>query len=723
MKADDLHLDIEEASVLRQDLRALVQDAEDEQNDWTIRYAVDFAEIHSYVLPEDGKALRIFRDDAGLIDQTLQDNALQRVLFDRQPVLLPPYFFELDDFLNNKVQPENFSKMATSAAHIAAHATKIAALPEYTDAAAAAKRFRAEESGEDDVEKIHAFVERHADLVAAMKSFDSTSPAKRLSRILSPDRFVEFNELVGGDIDPDRSTYNSWSDGLKKRRKERTEGSNRLDALAVALLKSANQILEPQKAKLRLVTRSPHMHAQMQEELRKGVWTESPLRHPRCFGVFIDDEEKDGVTTLRQLLTSVEAFLDSATPALTDKTVTPSDDDPVRRRLDDVKQDWRRAVELATIARQTRTPKAFSPDVKDLVEIIEVINRDQRIRNVLRRLSRELYEEIPKTYQLLGLLVQGRGTEMRRIFEENIEGIETSQEDETLILSSARDNLPYRLEFYSDELQNWGKLFTGKPDWEAITAFFAQALEGKAGDYEVLLALAYLLCATGNWAATEKYCRLALQEPDAQPNPHEGLFLLAFSLRRQEADLDRYNESLRTIDAAIKAKHGRSRAPADPRYLKEKATLLLIWWRRYRTVRESFAPPAISEPFAIQMLQEAAQHPDADDDLRAQIYNNLTMVMIDRDDERSRESARGYLRQLKELRPIEGDIWRGSALIFDTIIWAGWKLGECGDADELRRQVGKLQTVVKKARGISKEERAQIREHCERMLKSVARDP
>jgi tetratricopeptide (TPR) repeat protein len=637
-------------------------------------------------------------------------------------VLLPPYFFELDNFLNNKVQPQNFSKMAANAEHIAAHAAKIAALPEYIEASGAAARLRAETSTDEDVQKIRTFVEHHADLVAATTAFDSTSPAKRLTRILSADRFVEFNELVIKDLQPDRLTYKSWSDGLNRRRKDRPEGSNRLDALAVALLKSANATLEPKRAKLRLVTRSPHMHAQMQEELRRGLWSESPLRHPRCFGVFIEDPEKHGVTTLRELLTSVEAFLNAATPALTDKTITPSDDDPVRKRLDDVKQDWRRAVELATIARVTQTPKAFSPDVKELVEIIEVINRDQRIRNVLRRLSRELFEEIPRSYQLLGLLVQGRGTEMRRMFEENIQGIATAQEDDALVLSSTRDNLPYRLEFYSDELRDWGKLFTGRrADWEAITKFFVQALEGETNDYEVLLALAYLLCATGNWAAAEKYCRLALQEQDASANPQEGLFLLAFSLRRQEPDLQRYKESLKTIDAAIETKRGRSRTPADARYLKEKATLLLIWWRRYRTSREAFSPPAISEPFAIEMLREAASHPDADDDLKAQIYNNLTMVVIDRDDEKSREAAREYLRQLKELRPVEGHIWRGSALIFDTIIWAGWKLVEYQDTVELRELVAKLQTVARSARGIAKEERVQIRDHCDQMLKSIPR--
>jgi len=121
------------------------------------------------------------------------------------------------------------------------------------------------------------------------------------------------------------------------------------------------------------------------------------------------------------------------------------------------------------------------------------------------------------------------------------------------------------------------------------------------------------------------------------------------------------------------------------------------------------------------MLEEAAEIPGADEDLKAQIYNNLTMVMIDRDDDKSREAAREYLARLRALRPVDGNVWRGSALIYDTIIWAGWRLGQCRDADELRRQVAELQNVAKKARGISKEERAQIRDHCDQMLKSLAR--
>lgn len=724
MKSDDLHRDINDATTLSEDLRALLQDAQDDQDGWKICYAVDFAEIHAYVLPDERKAMRIFRDDNVLIENTLQENALQRVLLDGHPVLLPPYFFELDNFLNNQVQPKVFSKMAVSAAHLAEHARAIAALPEFEPARRAVERYQRGESNEEDLLAVRRFVELHADLVAAMKSFDAASPSQRLRRLLSAGRFLELEELVGEAVEPDSVVYARWSAGLKKRRKDRDDGTNRLDALAIALIKTANERLEPQKIKLRLVTRSSFMHAQMKEEL--GEWGESVLRHPRCFGVFFDADSRpsDAVAPLRELLTSVEAFLDAARPGLRRQTTTPSNDDPVRTMLDEVKKDWRRALELATIASHSAaTPAVAGAGVTELVEIVNVINRNVKLRDVLRDLSRELYEEIPKAYQILGLLVQGRGTEMRRHFEEDIGAIAPSlDEDNTVVLASTRDNLPYRLEFYSDELRNWVALFSGKKlDWNAITGFFVKALEGKAGDYEVLLALAYLLCATGNWAATEKYCRLALQEPDAEENPHEGLFLLAFALRRQEATHERYVESLRNIEEAIKAKLRGAREPEDPRYIKEKGTLLLLWWRHYRTAREQFPAPAISEYFAVQMLEEALQHPEADEDLKAQIYNNLTMVMIDREDEDSRAAARRYVRELRELRPIEGDIWRGSALIYDTIVWASWKLGECRDDDELRRQVARLEIVAKDARGISRDERAEIRDHVDKMMKSLVR--
>jgi len=724
MKAADsaLRRDIEDARALRQDLQALLKDAEDVNANWTIYYAVDFAEIHSYIFPHEGDALRIFRDDSEFIGQTIQDNALQRVLFDIKPVLLPPYFLELDTFLD-QIHPPGFNKMATSAAHVVQRAQAIAALPEFAAARESVDQFRRNEGSEQDIEELRKFIERHADLVAAMKSSSSTSPAQRLSKLLGSGRFVDLEELVGETLDPDRETYDDWRRALDDLRKSRSSGSNRLDALAIALVKSANQQLLKKRTKLRLVTRSTHMHRRMNLEVSAFKWSETPLRHPRCFGVFLDEEwtPTDAVGPLRELLTSVEAFLDAALPVLKTATRKLTEDDPVRRRLNAVKDDWRRAFELSTIARKTSTPNVTETGVREFIELIDVVNHNGRLRNVLRGLSRELYEEIPKAYQLLGLLVQGRGAVMRKLIEEN--DIEATPEADLVVLSSTRDTVPYRLEFYSDELRSWTDLFGGKLNWETITRFFVHALESKADDYEVLLALAYLLCATGNWAATEKYCRLALAEPDAKANPHEGLFLLAFALRRQAADLGRYEESLKTIDAAIKAKLRGERGPADPRYLKEKATLILIWWRRHRLAIEgkesAFEPPAISEPFALGMYTDALAHPEADDDLKAQIYNNLVMVMLGRDDDESREQARKYLHHLMELRPIDGDVWRGSALILDTILWGGWKLGECKDDEQLARQIKKVEKAAR-ARGISEEEKAQIREHIAEMSASRA---
>jgi len=714
-----LSRDIADAHALKDDFGALLRDAEDHRNDWKILYAVDFAEIHSYVVPDDEQRLSIFRDDDEIVGRTVHDNALHRILFDTPPVLLSPYLLELDNFLN-KFDPRTFAKVVNAVSRLVVHAKRLAALPEFAAAHAAVEQFRISESSEKALEELRSFIESNAALLAAMKTLDAMSPPQRLKKLLGSG-FVDIEEHAGVTIVPDEDFYVRWRAALDKSRKKRDPGSNRLDALAVAFVKSSNEQLAPQKIKVRLVTRSLFMHKQMKREVKSGYWPDPPLRNPRCFGAFVDDwKSPEAFTALTSLLTSVEAFLDSAEGLSPTAAKIAGENDPVRQHFDRLKADWRNAFDLAIIARQSSAPSVTPSEAHEFVELMNVVNRSQRLRSVLANVSREMYGEIPKTYQLLGLLVHGRDAAMRKVFEESVASIEPTREADTVVLSSTQDNVPYRLEFYSDELRNWGALFAGKAlDWSAITNFFIDALDSKAGDYEVLLALAYLLCATGNWAATEKYCRLALAEPDAQANPSEGLFLLAFALRRQTANLSRYEESLTVIDAAIKAKLGGARGPADPRYVKEKATLLLLWWRRYRgyggqVADPSFRPPAISESFALQMFDDALAHPDADDDLKAQIYNNLTMMMLYRGDAASLDAARGYLHLLKELRPIDGDVWRGSALILDTIIWGGWRLGECAGYDELMRQVRKLERAAE-SRGISAEERAQIRDHIRQM--------
>ena len=110
-----------------------------------------------------------------------------------------------------------------------------------------------------------------------------------------------------------------------------------------------------------------------------------------------------------------------------------------------------------------------------------------------------------------------------------------------------------KIEFYSEELRHWPTLGQKRHEWTEMLTFFERALASEAGDYEVLLTFGYFFCITANWGVAERYCRLALGEKDAN-QPHEGLFLLAYVLRREKADPVRYQQALELLEAASEAR-------------------------------------------------------------------------------------------------------------------------------------------------------------------------
>ena len=711
---------VADADSLRRDLGLLIRDIEDQQeNNWTIRYAVDFAELYAYVMPEMRERFRIFYDDDDQLDGIVQDNALKRILFsENQAILVAPYFLEFDAFID-QVPSLALSGAAISAPALVAEAKRLSERPDFEAAKAAVSRL-ARDQKDIDLETVSEFITAHPGFLAQLKSFDPASPQERLSRLLTSDRFAELDALVGEAVMPQADVFEHWFVTMQKRRQEKTLASNRLDALAVALLTAANERLAARRIKLRLVTRSRTMNDVMLAQMSESGWRgDSLIRHPRCFAVF-RNFELESMQLLKQLLGSVDAFLEACRQRQTASQVRGAvrledTDSLVLRKLRRLKEEWRTALELVSITLPPEPSRFKIQRVRDLLNVITSVSRVGALRVLLEHQIADLSEHVTKGHQFLGVLALGQVQQTRRIFEEDIA---PHFESNRMVLSATRE-MPYKVQFYSEELRHWPAIGQKRHEWAEMLTFFERALASEAGDYEVLLTFAYFFCITANWSVAERYCNLSLGEKGAD-HPHEGLFLLAYVLRRQKADPERYQRALELLEAAIEQKKKRRNDPdlEDPRYFKEKAVVVQLWWRAHRdAVGDEFPPPPISEADALTLYERVLAHPEADDDLKAQVYNNLAMQLLMRGGQVPRKEVSDYLDRLEQLKP-QDERRRWSALIDDTLIWGRWKTCAEPTRDYVETSMKELMRI-QRSKGITSDERKRIREHLEEMNRSL----
>ena len=205
---------LEEIESYARHCRALVHDLDDILHDrqmvqqgWTLHYAVDFAEIHSYVLPAASLTFSPFVGGWTRGNDQLQEYlTLSRFFADRQLILLQPYLLELDAFTRRLVS----RTIAATLGQIAdLHPLLQRGLE--SEEGVAMKRLAAETARRrldpDEIDRVLTFFERNGIYAAAFAHGGAWNALQRLQTLLSRRRFITMENataITEIDVDQDR---------------------------------------------------------------------------------------------------------------------------------------------------------------------------------------------------------------------------------------------------------------------------------------------------------------------------------------------------------------------------------------------------------------------------------------------------------------------------------------------------------------------------------------
>ena len=685
---------IRDCTNLLADLEDFTSDYEFSKAGGIVHYAVDFSELHAYVLPEhSAQGVKAFVDDDQPVAHALQLRASQRIFKDsaHKPILLSPYVVELEAFVRNQAKRD---LLAFGDAFLKA-VTEYNRLRETGDLAwveALAERVHlGAEVSEVEAERAQRFWEQNAVALVGILGDNAEAPRSRLRSLLAQDSFKDLEDLVAPDFEPELDFAETVEQALDAARPrspsemQSEKSSNHLDAFAIALIRGANKYLQSKSIRLRLVTRSVHMrricdHFDSEWEGLGG----NPVRHPRFFSAFhaaVGDRGDDALEQLEVMRRSLEAFLASYSSLENNASLEAFES--MQGRIADLKQLWRTSLGLSS-ALLSQVSVTRPGNFRYLAELV---HGEGGLRRKLERRVVELADEMQRDYQALGLLV---GAEARPDRRELVETHTTSWEhDDNAVLGSSLHYMPYVLELRSPDVQAALK----QPH-----TFWSGVMELRGGlDYERLLAMAYFFGSWAEWGMAERYCILALQERDfaarfsgdEDPAPwgtHEGYYFRAVCIKEQARTPGRLSEALELLQAAEAAK------PGDPRYLKEKAAITFLWHEMIRRTPE-FAKSPITMPserdavaWSTEVLHQVQVSTDQSAQLlQAQVHNNLCYYFGSKQTPQGRSLAIAHLDRLEGVqRKISGDIQSWPPNVLDTVAWTRWNLagGDVNESDQ-----------------------------------------
>ncbi|HEX2061834.1 MAG TPA: hypothetical protein VHK90_13930, partial [Thermoanaerobaculia bacterium] len=240
---------------LLHDIDLALRDREDREQGWRFHYAVDFSEIHAFVLPEESH-------EAASQDDVLQEFFILSRLFGERGILLPePYAVELSGFFENLATKE-LSNAATRYIEVLKDVQNVLALPKTERILHRARDVDASALTTAEVEEIFGFFAEFApNLVAFARGFDLT-PFDRLRNLLRNRQFAALEEVVPELFERvDEARQRAWFIALTERRKNAHAASTYVDALALEHVQAANEVLRERKERVLLVSRSSHMAA------------------------------------------------------------------------------------------------------------------------------------------------------------------------------------------------------------------------------------------------------------------------------------------------------------------------------------------------------------------------------------------------------------------------------------------------------------------------------
>jgi hypothetical protein len=690
---------------LRRDVDLMLSrvDERGRPQDCEILYAVDFSEIFAYTYPDVTKhEVRLFSNERD-IDPTQQfginEHLLENIFFSAEaaPILLSPYAVELKRFAKS-IHDEQIARILEAAKQL--HDLRASG---HLDEIIASHKSRPTGGlTVEEVREVLTIVEEHSPLLGVL-NHDPLTSVQRFRHLLANVKFTDATDLIEGrriEIDTDVSTW--WYDGLVEARGTGRAFYCEMDAIAMAQLESLNRLLSRKSRRIRLVTRSAVMHR---------LWNTSPGRdddsdphmlcHPRAFLVHPDllresDVGARALDTLRELRTSLEFLTrsgalvqsdDSDTSHVGDKDGRPRSPSHLRSALLSVRQQWRSLTNLVLSTDLTRQPRTRlthrGEEHRFARNILTLIANDARLREEVQRRVTEIGKDLMRSQETLPYSAQLSPETVGKYLEQRL-SLESIGDSTALTPKALRFVNYRRIEFYAKFIRDK----VGGNAKSVITQFLRHPEGQTASDYERRLAMAYLLAVNDYWELAETYCELAQSTDDSADDVprHEVHYLLALCMRYHERSVSRLRRGLHHLDLAQQLRPGRE---PDPRYLAERAALILGLRGEARAANQSDMPPmqdALDASIAaIDLLAD-------EDEMLVPIYNNLCYAFLQGDAPEDNRQAHKYYRLLREIlakKDRRRENWPPG--VVDTVVCADSKL-------DPEPTVEKLQDLLKQLR-------------------------
>ena len=623
---------------IRRDLLHLISDLKFSSHG-SIRYAVDFSEIHAYAVPGDAEEFSFFAQNSDTSSALIQQMALNKLFYElpHKPILLGEYALELRSFLSDARSEELRRTMLEAVKVEELGRNELRQIAEF-------KRILSVPDADlprTDLERIAEFLQEHAGWLVRLLFPELPEPIKRIHKLLSDERLEDLADVISLDEGPDPNVVDEWFVRLCKvrgsrsnQRAQQSHSPSRIDAHAITRVQLANTQLERERRpiRVRLVTRSSTMH-RLLGETAGGNETGGTLRHPRVFSVLYTLEGTDHTSQIQQIeerIQSIDLFLlgvkkaGSGTRRAERASALVQLGEQFRELAETFAMRGNLAAFLAATEPANTDPRAWRKTPEQLRTVLQVLRDRGEIRAAFRKLVTELGHEWDRDHQQLGVYVQSLDPEKQEKLDH---GLYAEKIGSIARWRATAQGMPYSLEFYnSGDVQKLFEDLHPVPDRLRLPE---AGREAPTVAYERLLAFAYMLAVLSEWELSERYCdaaiavarRLSVEFPGEVSKTHEVYFLSAICRRKRNVTADRLLEAIRCIDRAAKlrriAKPGQS---SDPRYLKEKATLffrLLVNHGIRKDGDEEFTAER-----ALALLESAERLARGDSPLLTQIVNN-----------------------------------------------------------------------------------------------------
>lgn len=640
------------AERLRADITDALYDLDFKARRGTILYAIDFTEIYSYVFPADESGFAQLFPELTAAELTALNLAILNSLFfgfdssglkvqSRPITLLSPYRVEFRgaEPLFQRTSIQKFQEVVERAS---------AELERLGGDEVLRKILERLDDGTNRrdsvlVELLNYLDRNSANLLLLTIKPEFWSPQVRLRDFLDRTRLVDLSapEIVGravevSELDAHLLNFLHQSITAKRLRalqrretltaEEKKEQENvvrarsRIDALAIAYVARANDLMASKPGSIRrlvLITRSETMLSAMEQYVRTSDNSKLShvLRRPGAFGATLMEAASSPEETslnLKQRQVALDIAIDSLSGAT---RLSKKDQANTIGRIKDIIGLWRSSVNL-TVA---KGDWKISDNQEGIAAIVSVLRDKHRLNEIIQKRAAELAAEINLTNALLGQLGPTASTAEADI------GIAPNSGQSShlpVFLWSNKTPRTIGLYFYDDAVRE--ARAKGRSAERALERLLAHAAPTNANFSEFedvvhhtahrtvlvesCLASSFLAAVRGDWKLAAIYANLAIDwspKLDSVPR-HEAYYMRAVCRRRSnEPTLEALLKGIDDLDRAEGEWRQARGNIADSRFLFERGVHLFNWWEHVDRKEANVSKSGRSDPSAERRWNEA----------------------------------------------------------------------------------------------------------------------